>query len=628
MSFRLPSYLLRRTLPEVCKTTYQLRSRAVTTQTNRLALFPGNDFFSCNSHIACDTDEKQSSVDLKILAQLQQHGSAPTAHILNRMVSSCAKSGSVFVGIQLHSTIIKVGFDSNVYICSALVDMYGKCGAVSSAQRLFDEMPHRNVVTWNSLISGYLHVGCPEIAIELFLEMVKVGIDPTPFSVSAVLVGCWRMEDTKLGIQVHGLSMKCGFCYNIVVGTCLIDLYSKGWNIDASRLMFDLMPERNIITWTSMVAGYAHCQQPVAAMVLVRDMQRLGIRLNYVTYNCLLSSFSSSNDLDHCKQVHCRIIREGLESNSYLEVTLVTVYSECSSSSLEDFNKVCSGVTRWDQISWNAVIGGLSNLGNGEAALKCFSKMRQAGIDMDLFTFTSVLRAIGMISTLDEGKQIHALVLKAGYGSNLNVQNGLVSMYARCGSINDAKRVFSLMDRHDVISWNSLLSGCAYHGYGREAVELFEQMRRSGVKPDNTTFLVVLSACRHVGLLDKGLEYFDLMRNDYSLESPTTEHYSSMVDLFSRAGYLSEAEDFINTMPIEPGPSVYKALLSACQVHGNVEIAVRCAKKLLQMCPNDPVIYVLLSNVQATVGYWDNVASIRKVMCDRGVRKEPGYSWI
>lgn len=615
------SHLLRRTISELCETASHLRSRAVTTQTDHLPLLPGFDFFSC------DIDNKPSSVDLELLAQLRQHESAPPAHILSRMAASCAKSRSLFVGVQLHSTIIKVGFDFNVYICSALVDMYGKCGVILDAQRLFDGMPHRNVVTWNSLITCYLNVGYPEIAIQLFLEMVRVGIVPTPFSVSAILVACWRIEDTILGIQVHGLCLKCGFCYNIVVGTCLIELYSKGWNIEASRLMFDLMPERNIITWTSMVAGYAFCRQPVSAMVLVRDMQRLGIRLNFVTYNCLLSSFASLDDLDHCKQVHCQIIREGLESNSYLAVTLVTVYSECGTS-LDDFNKVCSCIARWDQISWNAVIGGLSNLGNGEAALKCFSKMRQAAVDMDLFTFTSVLRAIGIISSLGEGMQTHALVFRTGHGSNLNVQNGLVSMYSRCGSINDAKKVFFSMDRHDVISWNSLLSGCAYHGYGREAVELFEQMRRSGVKPDSTTFLVVFSACRHVGLVDKGLEYFGLMINDCSLESPTTEHYSSMVDLFSRAGYLSEAEDFINNVPIEPGPSMYKALLTACQVHGNVEIADRCAKKLLQMCPNDPVIYVLLSNVLATVGFWDNAESIRKVMGDRKVRKEPGHSWI
>ncbi|KAF3947086.1 hypothetical protein CMV_026734 [Castanea mollissima] len=404
-------------------------------------------------------------------------------------------------------------------IHGALVDMYGKCGEISSAQKMFDEMPQRNVVTWNSLVSGYLHVRCPGIAVDLFLEMLRVGIAPTPFSVSAVLVGCSQLEAERLGTQ------------------------------------------------------------------------------------------------------------DGLESIAYIVVTLAIAYSECGGS-LEEFRKICLSVTKWDQISWNAVIAGFSNLGYGEESLKCFFEMRLAGVDVDFFTFTSILKAVGIISALEEGKQVHALVFKSGHAANLYVQNGLVSMYARCGAIDDSKRVFISMDRHDVISWNALLSGCAYHGYGRETVQLFEQMRRTHIKPDNTTFLAVLTACSHAGLQDKGLEYFNLMRNDFFLEPPQMEHYATIVDLFGRAGNLHEAEAFINSMPIEPGLTVYKAILSACQVHGNKEIALRSVKKILELCPNDPATYVLLSNVLETGGYWDDASKVRKLMCDSGVRKTPGYSWI
>ncbi|KAM4083356.1 hypothetical protein ACB094_08G049600 [Castanea mollissima] len=469
-------------------------------------------------------------------------------------MSFCAKLGLLHIGIQGHSIIIKMGFGSNVYICSALVDMYGKCGEISSAQKMFDEMPQRNVVTWNSLVSGYLHVRCPGIAVDLFLEMLRVGIAPTPFSVSAVLVGCSQLEAERLGTQVHGLSLKAGFCYNVVVGTGLVDMYSKCCSVDDSR-------------------------------------------------------------------------RDGLESIAYIVVTIAIAYSECGGS-LEEFRKICLSVTKWDQISWNAVIAGFSNLGYGEESLKCFFEMRLAGVDVDFFTFTSILKAVGIISALEEGKQVHALVFKSGHAANLYVQNGLVSMYARCGAIDDSKRVFISMDRHDVISWNALLSGCAYHGYGRETVQLFEQMRRTHIKPDNTTFLAVLTACSHAGLQDKGLEYFNLMRNDFFLEPPQMEHYATIVDLFGRAGNLHEAEAFINSMPIEPGLTVYKTILSACQVHGNKEIALRSVKKILELCPNDPATYVLLSNVLETGGYWDDASKVRKLMCDSGVRKTPGSSWI
>ncbi|KAF7120520.1 hypothetical protein RHSIM_Rhsim13G0077500 [Rhododendron simsii] len=601
MSLRIPPFHLRCTLQNASKTTSQTFPRAFLT-----------------THL-------QNPLDPNLLAQLHQHGSEDseqTPYILNKLISVCAKSCFLHLGIQLHSAVIRMGFRSNVYINSALVDMYGKCGVISSCQQVFDEMPNRNVVAWNSLMSAYIHTQYPEIAVVLFLEMLKGEMVLSPISVLTVLVGCVQLEAGELGAQVHGFCLKAGFCFHVVVGTGLIDMYSKCWSIDASRRFFDEMPEKNVVTWTSLVTGYAQNQQPFEAMILVREMSRSGLKSSDVTYTSLLSSFHSQYDLDHCKQVHCCISKEGLESNSYVAVTLVTAYAKCSSS-LEDFYRVCSGVTIWDQVAWSAVITGFSNLEDGHDALICFSKMRQEGITVDFFTFTSILRATGTLSALEVGKQVHCLVLKTGYTSNVCVQNALVSMYARCGKISIAKEVFLSMRKHDLISWNALISGFSHHGYGREAVEMFEQMRRTGIKPDLTTFLAVLSGCSHVGLLDKGLQYFELMKSDDALQPPKLEHYACIVDLYGRAGYLLEAEAFINNMPLDPGPQVLKALISACQVHGNTEIAVRSARKLVELYPSDPATYILLANVLANGGYWDDAAGVRKLMFDRGVRKKP-----
>lgn len=606
MSVRIPTFYLRCTLQNASKTTSQTFPRAFL------------------------TTQLQNPLDPNLLAQLHQHGSEDseqTPYILNKLISVCAKSCFLHLGIQLHSAVIRMGFRSNVYINSALVDMYGKCGVISSCQQVFDEMPDRNVVAWNSLMSAYIHTQYPEIAVGLFLEMLKGEMVLSPISVSTVLVGCVQLEAGELGAQVHGFCLKAGFCFHVIVGTGLIDMYSKCWSIDASRRFFDEMPEKNVVTWTSLVTAYAQNQQPFEAMILVREMSRSGLKSSDVTYTSLLSSFHSQYDLDHCKQVHCCISKEGLESNSYVAVTLVTAYAKCSSS-LEDFYRVCSGVTIWDQVAWSAVITGFSNLEDGHDALICFSKMRQEGITVDFFTFTSILRATGTISALEVGKQVHCLVLKTGYTSNVYVQNALVSMYARCGKISIAKEVFLSMQKHDLISWNALISGFSHHGYGREAVEMFEQMRRTEIKPDLTTFLAVLSGCSHVGLLDKGLQYFELMKSDDALQPPKLEHYACIVDLYGRAGYLHEAEAFIHNMPLDPGPQVLKALISACQVHGNTEIAVRSARKLVEFYPSDPATYVLLANVLANGGYWDDAAGVRKLMFDRGVRKKPGSSWI
>ncbi|KAL3530788.1 hypothetical protein ACH5RR_010110 [Cinchona calisaya] len=617
MILRSPAYHLRYTLENSAKVTNHLFSRATTTFNHHIQ----------NSIIQQESDQLKSLTDLNLLPESQQNGFLHRPHIINKIISTCAKLGSFSVGIQMHAHVIKMGFSSNVYISSALVDMYGKCGVVVLAHSLFDEMPERNVVTWNSLISGYSDTLFPEIAMCLFREMLRVGTFLTPYSVSAALVGCAQLEDGWLGAQVHGLGLKFGFEFNVVVGTGLIDMYSKCSGVEVSRRVFDRVPDKNVLSWTSMIAGYAQNKLPLEALTLFKEMLRVGSRANYVTYNSLLSSFCCPDDLDHCREIHCRIVQEGFESNIYVTVTLVTVYSECGCS-LKDFCNICSTITLWDQISWNAVLAGFSNLGIGEEALTCFSKMRQAGVGVDIFTYASVLKAIGIFSALEEGQKIHSLVIKGGYASNICVQNGLVSMFARCGHLSDANKVFSLMDKHDLISWNSLLSGYAHHGYCVEAITMFEEMRRSSVKPNLTTFLIVLSACSHFGLMDKGLEYFELMKNDNSLPPPNLEHYACVVDMYGRAGHLQAAESFIDNMPIEPGPSVFKALLSACQVHGNKEIAVRTARRLVELCPSDPATYVVLANVLAYEGSWNDAAGVRKLMCDRQVRKNPGYSWI
>lgn len=530
------------------------------------------------------------------------------------------------VGIQIHAFVKKFGFISNVYIGSALLDMYSKCLALSSAHYLFDEMPWTNEVTWNSLISGYLNAFLPDVAIGLFIGMLRVGMSLTPYSISAGLVGCAQLGDAGFGSQVHGLGLKLGFESNPVVATGLVDMYSKVLDIEASRMVFNRMPDKNVNAWTSLITGYANGGLTNEAMLLLKGMFSLVMRATDVTYNCLLSALTCLSDLNYCREIHCRIVKEGFESDSYIAVTLLTVYP-AHGCSLKDFYNILSNVTVWDQISWNAVIAGLSTLGICEEAEMYFSHMRRAGVPLDAFTYVSILKATGTSTALKQGRQTHGLILKSGYASNLCVQNGLVSMYARCGSLKNAKEVFLSINERDVISWNSLLSGCGHQGYGKEAIELFEEMRKTSTRPNLTTFLIVLSACSHFGLLEKGIEYFELMRKDECL-SPNSEHYTCMVDLYGRAGHLHEAEAFISNILIDVGPSVYKALLSACQIHGNKEIAVRAAKSLAELCPNDPANYVVISNILATEGNWKDAACWRKLMHDRGVRKISGFSRI
>ncbi|KAI4382392.1 hypothetical protein MLD38_008365 [Melastoma candidum] len=544
---------------------------------------------------------------------------------LNRSISFAAKSASLELGSQLHALAVKLGVGSNVYVSTALVDMYGKCGRMSEARHLFDEMGERNIVTYNSLISGYRNAGYLAEAVALFRQLLRSSIHPTVHGVSDVLVGCAQLGEPALGRQVHCLGLTHGFSGNVVFGTSLVDMYGKCLSVLDSRSVFDRMTTKNVIAWTSMITVYANIHRAVESMALFKEMLRLGFKPNSVTFNSLLSSFHGPEYLELGKQVHCRVILEGWESNEFIAVTLLTAYSECRGS-LVDFENACSNLYIWDQITWNAVISGYAILDRGPKAVRCFRDMRSLGIESDFFTYISTLKAAASFCGLEEGKQLHALVLKSDAASVVHVLNGLLSMYAKCGSIEDSKSVFSSMEIPDLISWNALLTACAHHGFAKDATEIFEQMKGSETKPNGTTFLAVLTACSHAGIVEKGLEYFDMMRNDNLLEPPKAEHYAIMVDLLGRAGHLAEAEALIDRMPIDPVESVYKSLLSSCRIHGNKEVAMRAARKLLELYPDDPATYVLLSNVFLTEYEWGDAEEVRALMRDRGIEKVPGKS--
>ncbi|ERN07974.1 hypothetical protein AMTR_s00012p00252800 [Amborella trichopoda] len=582
--------------------------------------------FQCNEDISHHAHNGSNTDALILFTQLREFGFKPNASTFSSVLKSCAKLGFLQMGKQIHSEVIKLGFESDIYCGSSLVDMYCKCREFHDATHLFDKIPYRNTVTWNALIVGFSQAELYDQALDIYIKMREMGICPSAITLSSVLASCSRLDVEEDLKKIHALSFKLGLQSHVVVGTALIDSYMKSLKFTDANKVFNSMPEKNVFTWTSMVTGYSQKKQPMEVLKLIQEMRRANIKLNQVTYNGLLSSFVSPEDLDHGKQVHCQVIKEGFELEPHVSVALITMYSKCTSAS--DFCKLCSVTPLYDQVSYNSVIAGFAHLGYGEEVLETFARMNQSLIKPDFYTFGSLLQAIGTLSTLEHGKQTHALVLKTGHFSNPYVQNGLISMYSKCGLLDEAKLVFSLARELDIVSWNSLLAGLSQHGKGLEAVEWFEEMWRVGVKPDHTSFLCVLSSCSHTGLVEKGLEYFDLMKSDRVALAPRVEHYSCIVDLLGRAGYLNEAEELINKMPIKPEASIYRALLSACRVHGNMGMAVRAAGCLLELCPSDASAYVLLSNVFGEKGYWADKEHVRMLMGSNGVTKEPGYSWV
>jgi pentatricopeptide repeat protein len=354
-------------------------------------------------------------------------------------------------------------------------------------------------------------------------------------------------------------------------------------------------------------------------------MQLRGVKPNRVTFMAVLNACASVAALSKGRRVHKQIIQSGCVSDAFVASSLVDMYAKCGS--IKDASSVFNMIPVRDVVAWNAMILGHVKCGQGQEALQLSQQMQQEGVEPDSVTFVGILSACASVAALEEGSRVHKWIIERGFGSHPFVANSLVDMYAKCGSIEDAQRVFNRMPTHNLISWNAMLGGYAMHGQAEEALGHFEQMCEKGVEMNSVTFVVLLSACKHRGLLDEGLHYFESMGSVYGI-SATVEQYTCMVDLLGCAGHLDEAEDLIKTMSCEQNACVWIALLSSCRNHSNVKMGERIAKWVQKLDPGNPAGYVLLSSIYATAGKWDLSRRIEKLRLEKGVSKQSACTWI
>jgi pentatricopeptide repeat protein len=382
----------------------------------------------------------------------------------------------------------------------------------------------------------------------------------------------------------------------------------------------------NIFPWNLRLARYVKAGLHHKALDLFAQMQQEGLIPDSFTFVQLLNACASLRALESGRQIHAQIIQSGCECNIFVESGLIDMYAKCGS--LADARKVFNKMDARDVVSYNAMILAHVKSGQAQEALELFQRMQcEEGAEPDRATFLAVLNACASVASLNEGRCVQEQIIQNGLGSDVFVANSLIDMYSKCGVIDDAQRVFNKMTTRDVVAWNTMLGGYAMHGLAKEALELLERMCEQGVEVDNVTLVALLSACSHLGLVDEGMHYYESMGLVYGVSS-TVEHYACMVDLLGRAGHLDEAEDLIKTMPFEPTVAVWKALLGACRVCGNVEMGERIAKEVIGLDPGNSAGYVLLSNIYAAAGKWDISADIQCQRLERGVKKEPGRTWI
>ncbi|XP_020202985.1 putative pentatricopeptide repeat-containing protein At3g47840 [Cajanus cajan] len=540
-------------------------------------------------------------------------------------LKACALGVNIFFGELLHGFSVKSGLVNSVFVSSALIDMYMKLGKIEQGCRVFAKMTRRNVVSWTAIIAGLVHAGHNMEGLLYFYEMwrSKVGYDSHTFAIALK-----ASADSSLlhhGKAIHTQTIKQGFDESSFVINTLATMYNKCRKPDYVMRLFEKMKMPDVVSWTTLITTYVQMGEEERAMEVFKKMRKSDVSPNKYTFAAVISACANLAIAKWGEQIHGHVLRLGLVDALSVANSIITLYSKCGL--LTSASIVFHGITRKDIISWSTIIAVYSQGGYAKEAFDYLLWMRREGPKPNEFALASVLSVCGSMALLEQGKQVHAHVLCIGIDHEAMVHSALINMYSKCGSVQEASKIFNGMKFNDIISWTAMINGYAEHGYSQEAINLFDKISSVGLMPDYVTFIGVLTACSHAGLVDLGFYYFMLMTNEYQI-NPSKEHYGCIIDLLCRAGQLSEAEHMIRSMPFHSDDIVWSTLLRACRVHGDVDRGRWTAEQLLQLDPYSAGTHITLANMYAAKGRWKEAAHIRKLMKSKGLIKEPGWSWI
>lgn len=552
------------------------------------------------------------------------------------ILQECMQKNSVSGAESIHAHIIKSGFFDELFLMTFLVNVYGRCGMMESARKVFDNLSKRNVVTWTSLMSGYINNSRPELALCVFKEMLEAGTYPTNYTLGVVLNACSSLCDFDVAKQIHGYIVKYDLDHDASIGNALCSLYSKCHKLDLAIKAFKRIEEKDVISWTAVVSACGDNGNSAMGLDMFSQMLVGGVEPNEITLTSVLSLCCTMQALDAGSQVHSLIIKLGYGSD--LPLTNSIMYLYLKSGCISEAKKLFDGMNSVSLVTWNAMIAGyaemislaedaLSSYLCGIEALQVFQRMNRSGLKPDLYTFSSLLSVCSSLVALEQGEQVHAQTIKTGFLSDVVVGTALVNMYNKCGSINRASKAFLEMSTRTLISWTSMITALAQHGRSEQALQVFEDMRFVGVKPNKITFVGVLSACSQAGMVDRAFAYYDMMKNEYKI-SPVMDHYACLIDMFVRLDQIDEAFDFIKKTNLVPSEFIWSILIAGCRRQGKLELAFHAAEQLLELEPKDSETYLLLLNMYISAGRWKDVSRVRKMMRDEKVDKIVDWSWI
>ncbi|XP_015571110.2 pentatricopeptide repeat-containing protein At2g13600 isoform X1 [Ricinus communis] len=567
------------------------------------------------------------------------------------ILSVCTRTQSFCDGKQIHCLVLKSGCGSFELVGSVLLYFYGNCSQIDDAKRVFDElhdknevvwssmvvcyvqrglltdaydlfvkMPKKEVVSWSKLISGYAKSEVrSEKALELFQLMRESGeVLPNEFTLDSVIRVCGKLGALSEGMVVHGILIKTGFEFDQSISGALVQFYCDCEAIDDAKRIYDGIAYPCSSASNSLIEGYVLLGRiKDADLIFNRATEK-----NSALCNLMVKAYSMSGRVEDSKTLFEKMPQKTIISSN----TMISVYSRNGEldKALMLFEQTKD---QRNPVTWNSMLSGYVQNEQHEEALKLYVTMKRSSVDCTRSTFSVLFRACSYIGSLQQGKMLHANLIKTPFASNVYVGTSLVDMYSKCGSIFDAKNSFSSISAPNVAAWTALINGYAHHGFGSEAILLFQHMLEQKVVPNGATFVGILTACDRAGLVNEGMNFFLSMDEIYGV-TPTLEHYACVVGLLGRSGRLLEAEEFIKAMPIEADGVIWAALLSACWFWVDMEVGERVAEQIFHTHPKPKSAYVILSNIYAALGKWGKKMNMRNRLRNLEVKKDPGCSWI
>ncbi|XP_028775234.1 pentatricopeptide repeat-containing protein At2g22410, mitochondrial-like [Neltuma alba] len=592
---------------------------------------------------------------------LRQFGSGNKS--LNALLRSCK---TINEALQIHAQVIVNGRHDDLFVLSGLISFFALSGSRNGLQHsraLFSQIYFPDVFIWNAMIRGYSLGDTPEDAIFLYKSMLDEGVEsPNEFTFPFLLKSSVRLSRLQIGRQVHCQILKNGFGSDTYIVNALLHMYCTFRDMKNACYVFEESPVRDLVSYNTMITGYAQGGLAPSSLQLFNEMRELYICPDEYTIVALLSACSSLADPIAGKQIHCLayIILGSVGNNILLMNTLVDMYAKCgflkmaervlsmmgTSVSIAAWTSVVSGyalcgdievarrifdqMDEQDIVSCTVMINSYSRAGFFQEALELFVQLEDMGIQQDVISVVAALSACARLGALELGRRIHLKYAKTwSFGEHGDFTSAAVDMYAKCGDINTAMDIFRKTPDNlkTTLLYNSIISGLAHHGLGKTAMTIFEDMKLIGLRPNEITFVAILSACGHSGLVEEGKKLFESMMTICSI-NPKIEHYGCMVDLFGRAGCLNEAYDIIKSMPYKPNSVIWRALLGACKTYGDVELAKIAGQELLAMEPYHGARYVMLSNMLADTDQHEEASRVREAIDDVVIQKPPGWSYV